>query len=259
MYGLKEILDARARDIAGNICLKKALLAIGTASGFKTTNAIDYAINGIIYTKAAADNVAMLANAGAASQGAGTTRYYQVFLDAAGNFATKMCDVTGSIGTLFNGPAPQSGGTTLAAGLWPSGMTKVAGAGNNTITAITSAFPPQVTSASHGLQTGDIVQFNGIPAGSMQQLNGVAASITKVDANNFTLDNVDATQFQAFSVINAIGGNWAQAAQGLAPVGVIKVVNVTNPFIPGTTALNAAGVTATYTDWLYPGINQRPA
>lgn len=29
-------------------------------------------------------------------------------------------------------------------------------------------------------------------------------------------------------------------------IGAFKVVNVTNPFIPGTTALNAAGVTTTY-------------
>jgi hypothetical protein len=37
-------------------------------------------------------------------------------------------------------------------------------------------------------------------------------------------------------------------------VGVAKVVNVTNPFIPGTTAFSAAGVTTTYLNYgTHPG------
>lgn len=34
--------------------------------------------------------------------------------------------------------------------------------------------------------------------------------------------------------------------QGLVAIGAVRVRNVTNPFIPGTTSLAAAGVTATY-------------
>ena len=37
-----------------------------------------------------------------------------------------------------------------------------------------------------------------------------------------------------------------QAPTGKCIVGAIKVVNATNPFIPGTTAFNATGVTTTY-------------
>lgn len=35
---------------------------------------------------------------------------------------------------------------------------------------------------------------------------------------------------------------------GIAIVGILSISNVTNPFIPGTTLLGAAGVTATYVD-----------
>jgi hypothetical protein len=31
-------------------------------------------------------------------------------------------------------------------------------------------------------------------------------------------------------------------------MGILTIVNATNPFIPGTTELDAAGVTATYVD-----------
>lgn len=253
MYSLFDIQDIRFRDLMGNVCLKKALLAIGTASGFKTTNAVDYSINGIVYAKAATDNVAMSANAGAVAQAAGTTRYYSVYLDSAGNFATKLCDASGDLGTLFGGPAPQSGGTTSPAGLWPSGMTK--SPASVAITVITQAKPVQITAVSHGLQTGDQVQIAGIPAGGPQQLNGQAFSITKVDANNFTLDGLDGT---TFPVYGGTGGIFLQMSQGLCCIGAIKVVNVTNPFIPGTTALNASGVTSTYVDFLFPPINPRP-
>lgn len=42
---------------------------------------------------------------------------------------------------------------------------------------------------------------------------------------------------------------WAsRPANGSAIVGVLTIVNATNPFIPGTTLLSAAGVTDTYID-----------
>lgn len=259
MFGLRDITDARLRDLIGNMTVSKAGLVIGTASGFKITNTVNYCINGIMYSKTTADNIAMSVLSGGASQPAGTTRYYTVYLDAAGTPVTRLNDFTGSIGTLFDGPAPQSGGTTHPAGQWPSGQYKAPALGNNTITAITQAFPAQVTAASHGLQTGDTVMFTGIAAGSMQQLNGVVASIAKIDANNFTLDGVDSTQFQAFSVINSVGGSFALQSHGLSEIGIIKIVNATNPFIPGTTPLNAVGVTATYFDCAMTPTNPRPS
>lgn len=45
-----------------------------------------------------------------------------------------------------------------------------------------------------------------------------------------------------------------QAPAGKAIVGAIKVVNVTNPFVPGTTLFGAAGVTTTYRNFTqHPG------
>lgn len=37
--------------------------------------------------------------------------------------------------------------------------------------------------------------------------------------------------------------------------GIVTVVNVTNPFIPGTTAFNAAGVTTTFNGGIEPALN----
>lgn len=54
--------------------------------------------------------------------------------------------------------------------------------------------------------------------------------------------------------ISQLGATWVgdgtipDLPAGVTPIGVIKIVNVTNPFIAGTTALDAAGVTATYFD-----------
>jgi hypothetical protein len=53
------------------------------------------------------------------------------------------------------------------------------------ITNISNATPPRVTSAGHGLQTGDIVRMANT-AGALQ-LDGVDFRVTRVDANNFDL------------------------------------------------------------------------
>jgi hypothetical protein len=69
-------------EFGGTVNLGKPLLAIGTTAGtIKTTNATTYAINGLAYTKAATDNIAVTANA---TQAPLTTCLYVVGLDAAG-------------------------------------------------------------------------------------------------------------------------------------------------------------------------------
>lgn len=65
----------------GNVCLGKAGLAEGTnANTIKTTATITYAINGILYTKAATDNISVSASA----QANGTTCLYGIDIDASG-------------------------------------------------------------------------------------------------------------------------------------------------------------------------------
>jgi hypothetical protein len=56
----------------------------------------------------------------------------------------------------------------------------------NQITAVTNATPAQITSATHGLTTGDKVIIAGIVGST--GANGYW-TVTVVDANNFTIDN----------------------------------------------------------------------
>ncbi len=64
------------------------------------------------------------------------------------------------------------------------------------ITAISKANPAQVTSAGHGLQTGDTVALS---ANGMSELQGWTGPVTVLDADNFTLDGVDSTSYGTFT------------------------------------------------------------
>lgn len=65
------------------------------------------------------------------------------------------------------------------------------------ITAITQADPAQVTITGHGFTTGDEVFISGV--GGMTELNGRQFKVTVSDANNFTLDDIDASAYEAFT------------------------------------------------------------
>lgn len=64
-----------------------------------------------------------------------------------------------------------------------------------TITAITKANPASCTSTSHGYATGDFVVLT---IQGMFQLNARCARIVVVDANTFTIEGVDSTNFDTF-------------------------------------------------------------
>lgn len=64
------------------------------------------------------------------------------------------------------------------------------------VNAITQALPAQVTIIGHPFSTGDDVYLSGIVG--MTELNGRYFRVTKVDANNFTLDNEDSTGYSAY-------------------------------------------------------------
>lgn len=66
-----------------------------------------------------------------------------------------------------------------------------------TITAITKANPAQVTVTSHGYSTGDEVYISGV--GGMVEITDGIYTITKVDADNFTLDGIDSTAYTTFT------------------------------------------------------------
>lgn len=66
-----------------------------------------------------------------------------------------------------------------------------------TITAITQANPPVVTSAAHGLTVGTVGVFAAIVG--MTELNSVAAVITAVDTNTMTFGGLDSTDLTAYA------------------------------------------------------------
>lgn len=78
------------------------------------------------------------------------------------------------------------------------------------ITGITQANPGVVTSASHGLVTGDKIHLVGVVG--MVEVNNFVYDVTRIDANTFSLEYtdtgtvVDTTSFTAYSS----GGSWHQ-------------------------------------------------
>lgn len=76
-----------------------------------------------------------------------------------------------------------------------------------TITAATQASPVAITSAAHGLSTGDEVYISGVVG--MTDLNDEIYTITKVDANSFTLDGIDGSDYDAYTS----GGTWEKLAE----------------------------------------------
>lgn len=66
-----------------------------------------------------------------------------------------------------------------------------------TITGITAANPPVVTSTSHGITNGQIVYIDGVVG--MTQLNGRAFVAANVAASTLELKGVDATGYTAYA------------------------------------------------------------
>jgi hypothetical protein len=70
----------------------------------------------------------------------------------------------------------------------------------NVITAITNAFPAEVTTVNpHGYQDLLIVRIDVPPADGMQQINQQVATITVTGSNTFTIP-VDTTLYDPFTV-----------------------------------------------------------
>lgn len=82
-----------------------------------------------------------------------------------------------------------------------------------TITAATKADPCEITtSASHGYTTGDTVYISGV--GGMTELNGREFTITVVDADQFTLNDVDSSAYTTYTSGGSVNINFEQTALG---------------------------------------------
>lgn len=66
-----------------------------------------------------------------------------------------------------------------------------------TITGITAASPPVVTSTAHGYTNGQVVKISGVVG--MVELNNRAFVVANVTANTFELKGVDGTGFTAYA------------------------------------------------------------
>lgn len=67
---------------------------------------------------------------------------------------------------------------------------------SHAITGITQANPAVVTSSSHGLSTGDIIQIAGVQG--MTEVNGEIYAVVVVDANTFQLHGVNSEGYGAY-------------------------------------------------------------
>jgi hypothetical protein len=74
------------------------------------------------------------------------------------------------------------------------------------ITNATQANPCQITSPNHSLITGTLIYIANVKG--MTQLNSAIYQITVVDANNFTLNNINSTGFTPYTT----GGVWNTSA-----------------------------------------------
>lgn len=95
-----------------------------------------------------------------------------------------------------------------------------------------------------------------LPAGYFQKYLLLIDSAGAASVQEGLMSNVSAAAV-GWSNVTALSV-WAPLLSvlnaGKAVAGVLTVANVTNPFIPGTTLLGAAGVTATYQDGIDPSL-----
>jgi len=109
------------------------------------------------------------------------------------------------------------------------------GSPSPTISAITQASPPVVTSTAHGLTDGDVVKITG--AGGMTEVNGKTFIIEELSANTFSLLGVDGTGYGAYTSGGVFDegafSNWCQLTN-------YNQTGGTKPEIPTTTICSDA-------------------
>lgn len=103
---IQNLNDESLRGAISSFCAGAAGLAEGTNAGtIQTANAVDYAIDGILYTKAATDNIAVTA---AAQQAESTKCMYLVSVNAAGAVTVTKGDTVASTGSAYLPDLPEN-------------------------------------------------------------------------------------------------------------------------------------------------------
>lgn len=156
MSTLAALVNQDVVNAIGNFCLSKGVLAInaGSAATIKTTNALNYSVGGVLYTKSALsaqsfaathrpDGSAVTTANPQYVQPASTTVIYVVALNANGDVAVIQGSYAGQALTYVGTPSKtvtQTGGVpALPAGYVPIGAVKVATATATTFTPGTTA------------------------------------------------------------------------------------------------------------------------
>ncbi|BCW91023.1 hypothetical protein sos41_42000 [Alphaproteobacteria bacterium SO-S41] len=99
-------------------------------------------------------------------------------------------NVSATYAAAVRGAVPASRAITGVA-WWAVGSTA------KTITAATKANPAVITSTAHGFATGDVVWIASV--GGMTTLNAKPYTITKIDANKFSLNGVNSSSYSTYS------------------------------------------------------------
>ena len=152
MPRLSDISNAATVDLIGNASLAKAVLAINAASAatVKTTTALLYTVNGVMYTKAILSAQAITpthtqngaVSGGSYVQPVSTTVYYTLSANAAGTIAVTQGTFAGQDLSLMNAGASVRGDGSVpdAPDLYtPFGVIKVVTNASTTFTAGTTA------------------------------------------------------------------------------------------------------------------------
>lgn len=147
--GLKDLQDEALRTLLGTRCYTKAVAAIGSAAAkVKTTAAISYSINGIMYTKGATDDLWVLSGK---TVPASSTCYFLLCLDATGASVVVQGTSTG------HGEIPKTSGIPTAC---PIAELKV-------VTSAAGTFIPGTTELSAAQVTDTYTDLACIPVGGV--------------------------------------------------------------------------------------------
>lgn len=110
---------------------------------------------------------------------------------------TKICVKVSPSQGLVRLDLPNNALKDLDAGLYEIESAVSYSQNSGSITAATAASPVSITSAAHGLSTGDKVHISG--AAGMTDLNDKEYEITVVDVDTFTLDGIDGSDYDAYT------------------------------------------------------------
>jgi hypothetical protein len=226
-----DVLRQPERDIGlDNLFAYLNLALTAGATTVNNQNVLHGMVDGILVTKAAGATAVATAGPAFSAFADGQTIYGNLLLGSDAAWLIQQ----GAVG--LGVPDPNDLHTALA----------------GVITAVNTANPVQITSSAHGLKTGDQILVDGLPA---LTINGKRFKVTRVDANNVTLNGVNGATIGTYTS----GGFWRSQRLARIFCAVLKVVlSGSSGFTFGTTNWNATGVTASALHYAVAPAGEKP-